>query len=313
MTHRWRRWTFKFYTVLNCKDSFRDSPDTAKHQSWADVKVFAFVRLPAPDAKPFCQSSACVPEILVCMGEWVNTVGRSVRFLVAKALNFEICKNLHLHRVFRVRVICVFRFRVFLRTLVSSPIGSTECIALDVQKTRKTWMRKMQRWRERHDTDADVKAATWMRPPSSGKHTVHCTVKYRRQFCSSCFFLSILTVTANFPRGHHFHVFSFQPFLIFRFFGKDSGHDCPDPGGLSQPVAGVIGGSLSGVSIMVANILKLFRVRFEPRRGGLEAGTLTTRPPQLLIIILSSLKYWVLLENSLYSMKTRKFSLLKIL
>ena len=43
---------------------------------------------------------------------------------------------------------------------------------------------------------------------------------------------------------------------------QDSGRECPDPGGLSQPVAGVIGGALSGVSIMVANILKLFRVSY---------------------------------------------------
>ena len=62
-------------------------------QSWADAKVFAFVRLRSPDAKAFCQSSACVSEILlrlasVCMEQWVKTVGRTVRFLVAKALNF---------------------------------------------------------------------------------------------------------------------------------------------------------------------------------------------------------------------------------
>ena len=55
-------------------------------QRWADAKVFAFVNLRSTDAKAFCQSSACVPEILlrlasVCMGEWVNTVGRTIRFL----------------------------------------------------------------------------------------------------------------------------------------------------------------------------------------------------------------------------------------
>ena len=55
--------------------------------------MFAFVRFRAPDAKAFCQSSACVPEILLRLasvwGEWVNSVGRTVRFLVAKALNFK--------------------------------------------------------------------------------------------------------------------------------------------------------------------------------------------------------------------------------
>ena len=78
-------------------------------QSWADAKVFAFVHLRAPDAKPFCQSSACVPEILLRlasmhMGEWVNTVGRTISFLVAKAVNFKIRKNSRLHCVFRIRV-----------------------------------------------------------------------------------------------------------------------------------------------------------------------------------------------------------------
>ena len=111
--------------------------------------MLAFVRLREPNAKPFYQSSACVPELMlrlasVCMGEWVNTVGRTVRFLVAEALNFKIRENSRPCRVFRARVIRVFRFLVFLRTVVSSPIASTECIrvgcakdAKDVTRTQK--------------------------------------------------------------------------------------------------------------------------------------------------------------------------------
>ena len=107
--------------------------------------MLAFVRLRAPDAKAFCQSSACVPGILlrlasVCMGEWVNTVGRIASFLIAKALNFKIRENSRLRRVFRVRVIrvSVFRVSVFLRTVASSPIASTECIHVGCAKTQKT-------------------------------------------------------------------------------------------------------------------------------------------------------------------------------
>ena len=118
---------------------------SSQMQSWADTKVFAFLRLRPPDAKPFCQSSACVPEILlrlasVRMGEWVNTVGRTIRFSVAKALNFQIRENSRLRRVFRVRVIrvSVFRVSVFLRTVASSPIASTECIHVGCAKTQKT-------------------------------------------------------------------------------------------------------------------------------------------------------------------------------
>ena len=106
-------------------------------QSWADAKVFAFVRFRAPDAKAFCQSSACVPEILLRLasvwGEWVNTVGRTVRFLVAKALNFKIRENSRPRRVFRVRVIHVCQQNAF---------------ASDAQKTwtRKRWERKTRRF-----------------------------------------------------------------------------------------------------------------------------------------------------------------------
>ena len=138
---------------------------TSRSQSCADAKVFAFVRLRAPDTKPFCQSSACVPELLlrfasVCMGEGVNTLGRTVPFLVAKALNFKIRENLCLCHVFCVRVelrlsrpCCVFCIRVFLvpvflRTVVSSPIASTESIrvrcakdAKDATRTRRTQLR----------------------------------------------------------------------------------------------------------------------------------------------------------------------------
>ena len=93
---------------------------SSQMQSWADTKVFAFLRLRPPDAKPFCQSSACVPEILlrlasVCMGEWVNTVGRTVRFLVATALNFKIRENSCLHRVICFRV-AAFAFVSFVFT-----------------------------------------------------------------------------------------------------------------------------------------------------------------------------------------------------
>ena len=69
----------------------------------------------------------------------MNTVGRTVSFLGAKALNFKLRENSRPRRVFRVRVI-----RVFFRTVVSSPIASTECIrvgcakdAKDVTRTQK--------------------------------------------------------------------------------------------------------------------------------------------------------------------------------
>ena len=132
-------------------------------QRWADAKVFAFVNLRSTDAKAFCQSSACVPEILlrlasVRMGEWVNTVGRTIRFLVAKALNFKIRENSRLRRVFRVCVICVF-----LRTVVSSPIGQQNALTSDAQKTQKT---RRRRGCERRHADADAKDATQTRPPS---------------------------------------------------------------------------------------------------------------------------------------------------
>ena len=117
-------------------------------QRWADAKVFAFVNLRSTDAKAFCQSSACVPEILLRLasvwGEWVNTVGRTVRFLVAKALNFKIRGNSRPGCVF---CICVIRVCVFLRTVVSSPIASTECLcfgcAKDVNAKDATQKRKM--------------------------------------------------------------------------------------------------------------------------------------------------------------------------
>ena len=45
------------------------------------------------------------------------------------------------------------------------------------------------------------------------------------------------------------------------FKNKNSSKPCDDEeSGPSQPVAGVIGAAFSGVSIMVANILKLFKV-----------------------------------------------------
>ena len=53
--------------------------------------------------------SLCIPKILLrfaseCTGVWVNTVRRTVRFLVAKALNFKIRKNLCPRCIFRVCV-----------------------------------------------------------------------------------------------------------------------------------------------------------------------------------------------------------------
>ena len=87
-----------------------------------------------------------------------NTVGRTIRFLVAKALNFKIRENSRLRRVFRVCVICVF-----LRTVVSSPIGQQNALTSDAQKTQKT---RLRRGCERRHADADAKDATQTRPPS---------------------------------------------------------------------------------------------------------------------------------------------------
>ena len=61
----------------------------------------------------------------------MNTVGRTVRFSVAKALNFKMRENLQLHRVFQK---CAIRVYVFLRTVVSFPIASTECIRVGCAK-----------------------------------------------------------------------------------------------------------------------------------------------------------------------------------
>ena len=136
--------------------------------SWADAKVFAFVRLRAPDAKPFCQSSACVPEILlrlasVCMGEWVNTVGRTVRFLVATALNFKIRENSRLHGVTCFRV-AAFAFVSFVFTSCVFP----HC----VYRMHLRWMRKRHerhKRRERERRDADAKDATPTRKTRCGR------------------------------------------------------------------------------------------------------------------------------------------------
>ena len=64
----------------------------------------------------------------------MNTVGRTVRFSVAKALNFKMRENLQLHRVFQK---CAIRVYVFLRTVVSFPIASTEYIRIGCKKDAK--------------------------------------------------------------------------------------------------------------------------------------------------------------------------------
>ena len=152
---------------------------SSQMQSWADTKVFAFLRLRPPDAKPFCQSSACVPEILlrlasVCMGEWVNTVGRTVRFLVATALNFKIRENSRLHRVICFRVAAFafvsFVFTSFWGLLCLPPLCLQNAFALDAQKTWKTqkaWTRKTRRRRERRYANAKDMMRTC--PPSSAQ------------------------------------------------------------------------------------------------------------------------------------------------
>ena len=117
------------------------------------------------------------------MGEWVNTVGRTVRFLVAKALNFKIRENSRPGCVF---CICVIRVCVFLRTVVSSPIASTECLcfgcAKDVNAKDATQKRKM---RPAHGrvcpSDYEVMFwRTWINEPYNKKLAL-----YLWQFCHS--------------------------------------------------------------------------------------------------------------------------------
>ena len=75
----------------------------------------------------------------------MNTVGRTVRISVAKALNFKIRENSQLHRVFQK---CAIRIHVFLRTVVS-----TECIRVGCAKDANA--------KDANAKYANAKDATW--------------------------------------------------------------------------------------------------------------------------------------------------------
>ena len=149
-------------------------------QRWADAKVFAFVNLRSTDAKAFCQSSACVPEILlrlasVCMGEWVNTVGRTIRFLKIRVrvksfafASFAFASFMFTSYVFASFAFTYFAFASFGSFVFASfwgmlclpPLRQQNAFMSDAQKRR-----KRRRGRERRD--ADTKDAMRTRQPSS--------------------------------------------------------------------------------------------------------------------------------------------------